>query len=73
MLTFPEVFTFDGVAVFPDDEDPNLYYLLSGRPRVKRYFTSKRTNVGSTSVTFASDSSISHGPVGSGATTWTTP
>lgn len=35
MLTFPEVFTLDGVAVFPDDEDPNLFYLLSGRPRLR--------------------------------------
>lgn len=35
MLTFPEVLTVDGVVVYPDDEDPNLYYLLSGRPRLR--------------------------------------
>ena len=31
MLTFPEVFTHKGVVVYPDDEDPNLYYPCSGR------------------------------------------
>lgn len=36
MLTFPEVFTHaDGIVVFPDDEDPNLFYLLPGRPRLR--------------------------------------
>lgn len=35
MLTFPEVFTHAGVAVYPDDEDPNIFYLLSGRPRLR--------------------------------------
>jgi hypothetical protein len=35
MQTFPEVFTHKGVAVYPDDEDPNLFYLLSGRPRLR--------------------------------------
>lgn len=35
MLTFPQVFTFEGIEVFPDDEDPNLFYLLSGRPRLR--------------------------------------
>jgi hypothetical protein len=36
MLTFPEVFTLDGVAVLPDDEDCNLFYLLPGRPRLRQ-------------------------------------
>jgi hypothetical protein len=35
MLTFPEVFTHKGVVVYPDDEDPNLFYTLSGRPRLR--------------------------------------
>jgi hypothetical protein len=35
MLTFPEVLTLDDVVVYPDDDDPNLFYLLSGRPRLR--------------------------------------
>jgi hypothetical protein len=35
MLTFPVVFTHKDVGVYPDDEDPNLYYTLSGRPRLR--------------------------------------
>ncbi|HEY5953634.1 MAG TPA: hypothetical protein VIT18_04665, partial [Terrimicrobiaceae bacterium] len=35
MLTFPEVFTHKSVVVFPDDEDPNIFYLLAGRPRLR--------------------------------------
>ena len=32
MLTFPEVLTTNGVIVYPDDEDPNIFYLLSEKP-----------------------------------------
>ncbi len=35
MITFPQVMTHKDVVVFPDDEDPNTYYLLSGRPRLR--------------------------------------
>ena len=35
MLTFPEVFTHRDTVVFPDDEDPNLYYALAGVPRLR--------------------------------------
>src|SRR5262245_44867527 len=35
MLTFPEVLNFGQVTVFPDDDDPNLYYLLSDQPRLR--------------------------------------
>ncbi len=35
MLTLPEVFTHKGVTVFPDDEDPNLFYALPDRPRLR--------------------------------------
>ncbi|HEY2290029.1 MAG TPA: hypothetical protein VGM86_04930 [Thermoanaerobaculia bacterium] len=35
MLTFPQVLTHEGVVVFPDDEDPNLFYLLPGRPHLR--------------------------------------
>lgn len=35
MLTFPEVLTHEGAVVFPDDEDPNLFYVLAGRPRLR--------------------------------------
>ncbi|HVV86752.1 MAG TPA: hypothetical protein VHE35_27025 [Kofleriaceae bacterium] len=34
MLTFPEVLTLEGVTVFPDDEDGDLYYLVPDRPRL---------------------------------------
>ena len=34
MLTFPEVLSHQGVTVFPDDEDPDLFYLLPDRPRL---------------------------------------
>lgn len=36
MLTFPEVITHEGVVVYPDDEDPNLFYCLQGVPRLRR-------------------------------------
>jgi hypothetical protein len=35
MLTFPEVLSMNGVVVFPDDEDPNVFYLLSEQPRLR--------------------------------------
>jgi hypothetical protein len=35
MLTLPEVLTYKGVTVFPDDEDPNLFYALPDRPRLR--------------------------------------
>lgn len=36
MQTFPEVFTHKGVAVYPDDEDPNLFYAVSGTPQLRK-------------------------------------
>lgn len=35
MLTFPEVFTYKGIVVYPDDEDPNLFFLQQGTPRLR--------------------------------------
>lgn len=35
MLTFPETLTHKGVVVYPDDEDPNLFYCLQGTPRLR--------------------------------------
>lgn len=34
MLTFPEVLSHQGVTVYPDDEDHNLFYLIPDRPRL---------------------------------------
>ncbi len=36
MLTIPSVATFEEVVIFPDDEDPNLYYLIPTVPRLSR-------------------------------------
>ncbi len=35
MLTFPETFTHRDTVVFPDDEDPNLFYALPSVPRLR--------------------------------------
>ena len=35
MLTFPEVLSKNGVTVYPDDEDPNVFYLVSETPRLR--------------------------------------
>lgn len=35
MLTFPEVLTKSDVVVYADDADPNLFYLVPGRPRLR--------------------------------------
>src|SRR3954469_267249 len=35
MLTFPAVLSNDDVTVFPDDDDPNLFYLVPGTPRLR--------------------------------------
>ena len=35
MLTFPQVLTFRNIIVWPDDEDPNLYYPMSGLPQLR--------------------------------------
>lgn len=35
MLTFPQALTFRDIIVFPDDEDPNLFYPMSGMPRLR--------------------------------------
>lgn len=34
MMTFPQVLSLDGVTVYPDDEDHDLFYLLTDRPRL---------------------------------------
>jgi len=35
MLTFPEVLSKNGVTVYPDDEDPNVFYLVSETVRLR--------------------------------------
>src|SRR4051794_24028586 len=35
VLTFPQALTFRDIIVFPDDEDPNLFYPMSGMPRLR--------------------------------------
>src|SRR4029078_2279965 len=35
MLAFPEVLSKNGVTVYPDDEDPNVFYLVSETPRLR--------------------------------------
>jgi len=35
VLTFPQVLTFRDIILWPDDDDPNLYYPMSGRPRLR--------------------------------------
>ena len=35
MQTFPEVLNHRDVVVFPDDEDPNLFYCLRSTPRIR--------------------------------------
>ncbi|MET0287335.1 MAG: hypothetical protein ABW352_22815 [Polyangiales bacterium] len=35
MQTFPVVLTHESVDVYPDDEDPNLFYLIPSRPRLR--------------------------------------
>jgi len=35
LLTIPFIFTYKDIVVFPDDEDPNLFYVIPGMPHLR--------------------------------------